>query len=56
MYFKIINGKWQKAEIYNLEKSRQINLYDFCRKTNTMIFCGIGAVYGLIFVFIDLKF
>jgi hypothetical protein len=42
MYFKIINRKWQKAEIYNLEKSHQINIYDFCPKTNTMIFYGIG--------------
>ena len=41
-YFTLQNNKWEVANVYNLEKSRQVNLYDFCEKTQKMVFVGIG--------------
>ncbi len=40
--FKNNNWDWEVAEIYNLTNMRQVNLYEFCEKTQTMIHCGIG--------------
>lgn len=43
-YFTFKNNNWdlEVAEIYNLTNMRQVNLYEFCEKTQTMIHCGIG--------------
>ena len=41
-YFTLQNNKWEIANVYNLEESRQVNLYDFCGKTQKMVFVGIG--------------
>ena len=43
-YFTIQNNKWEIANIYNLTNSRQIKLYDFCNKTQEMVFVGIGLI------------
>ena len=41
-YFTLKKNTWQVANIYNLEKSKQINLYNFCEKNQKMILIGVG--------------
>jgi len=41
-YFILKNNNWEIAKIYNLTNAKQINLYEFCEKTQKMIHCGIG--------------
>ena len=41
-YFILKNNNWEIAKIYNLTNTKQINLYEFCQKTQKMIHCGIG--------------
>lgn len=41
-YFILKNNNWEIAKIYNLTNTKQINLYEFCEKTQTMKHCGIG--------------
>jgi hypothetical protein len=41
-YYKLINNVWQIVNVYNLEKSRQINLYDYNKEKDKMILIGKG--------------